>query len=579
MQESIPAWVREKPLPVMPDREETSSTVKSLRRDLRYAATDDELRGVLRDIDHCLQSLEEGETDLRIRSFYLPGDHTIREALFEFGNAKLGVYAELADLLETVARSSKSRKLEPFVDKTYLYDADRLASTYAKNLLAHLLVERELIRKQMKRLQDASLSTTQWGSIKGEVRLLFQSSSRDKRARAYNSFISQLSKSREEMVGHFLELHMLRRMISEKAGYKNFYEYETRRVGQTDSFRSQVRAFRLFVQEHVSPVMIHLFRLKWERLGLEEPEPWDLMYPAEFGLPKLRKQAFPLDKASMDACQLVCEAEVPVLKDMLGRQALYLGVLPTPEDISSPVMSSHPWGTRLFSAYSRQKEQSFLMMESVPQELLAGTLFYEIGTLLFEQSNATKGLYTLPSFNRMLAKKIAGHSLVFLSQKAWNTFYGPMTLYAREYLLSEILLQLPRACALDEMEEFLAKARISDMNVFQHAWREIAGRYHLPGMPGCGPGLLSPGDVWMYAPDLWSAPLSGIADAIALVTVLGTLPLGKHHQHLENCLLRLLNNADGCEPVDRAKDAGYPSPFEEETIRKSVFTLADFLAL
>lgn len=154
-----------------------------------------------------------------------------------------------------------------------------------------------------------------------------------------------------------------------------------------------------------------------------------------------------------------------------------------------------------------------------------------------------------------------------------------MTMYAREYGLTELLMRLPLACALDEMEEFLSKARISDMNVFRHAWREIAKRYRIPGTTEISPGFFPLDDAWLYAPGIWSGPLSGIIDAIALVTVLGVLPLGKQHQDLEHSMLRLLNIREGVEPTERLLEAGYPSPFDEETVRKAVFTIADFLAL
>jgi len=127
------------------------------------------------------------------------------------------------------------------------------------------------------------------------------------------------------------------------------------------------------------------------------------------------------------------------------------------------------------------KNESYLLMDGIPQENAVNLFFYETGCLLFDQSQYSKGEYALPNANSSLSRKIAGHSLSFLSQRTWGNFYGPMTTYAREYVLTELLLRLPLACALDEMEEFLAKARVSDMNVFQHAWREIAKRYRIGG--------------------------------------------------------------------------------------------------
>ena len=580
MLESVPKGVLEKPLPSLPEADDVAKIVKSTRRQFRYAVTDDDLLIVLQGIDDLFGKIESGEDEIRVRSFHLPHDQSIVAHYSEYRKAKLVAYSELADLLATISRSSKGKKLEAFVNSTYLLDADRFASTSSKNLVAHLILEQELVDSQMKRFQDVSLSTRCYGMIGGEVRHHFQSASRDRRARAYNSLISQLNKNKAEMLGQFLELHMLRRKIGERAGYKNFYEFATRRAGQTNTFRSNVHLFRLLIQEYVAPIISHVHQLQWRRLGIEDPEPWDLMYPAEFGVPVLSRQAFPLEKTFIDASRYVCEAQVPAFEKMLDQGTLSTGVLSnTNDDSESSFFANYSSGTRWLRAHDPEKNESYLLMEGIPQEIAANLFFYETGCLLFNQSQCSKGEYALPNANSSLSRKIAGHSLSFLSQRTWGNFYGPMTMYAREYVLTELLLRLPLACALDEMEEFLAKARVSDMNVFQHAWREIAKRYRIGGTSEMVPGFFPLDDAWLYSPSLWSLPLSNITDAIALIAVLGVLPLGKQHQDLEHSTLRLLNVREGVEPTDRALEAGYPSPFNEETVRKAVFAIADFLAL
>jgi hypothetical protein len=580
MKGSVPTWILEKSLPSLPpDRDEAAKIARSARRQFRLAVTDDDLLTVLREVDDLFRTIKSGEDELRIRSFYLPHDQSLNDLSSEYAGAKLLAYSELADLFATITRSSKSKRIEVFVNNTYLNDADRFASTFSKNLAPLLTLERELIEAQMKRFQDVSLSTKYHGMICGEVRLHFQSASRDRRARAYNSLITQLNKSKAELIDQFLELHALRRVIGEKAGYKNFYEYATRRAGLTDTFRSNVHLFRLLIQEFVSPLTSHVHQLQWQRLSIEQPEPWDLMFPADFGVPVMSRQAFPLERTFVDACRYVCEAQAPVFEAMFNSDSLRLNVLPYADDEGDttyyPAYSS---ATRWVRSHDPKNDESYLLMEAVPQEIAADLIFYETGCLLFEQSRPSR-YYSLPNANTSLSQKIAGHSLSFLSHRAWGAFYGPMTMYAREYGLTELLMRLPLACALDEMEEFLSKARISDMNVFRHAWREIAKRYRIPGTTEISPGFFPLDDAWLYAPGIWSGPLSGIIDAIALVTVLGVRPLGKQHQDLEHSMLRLLNIREGVEPTERLLEAGYPSPFDEETVRKAVFTIADFLAL
>jgi hypothetical protein len=175
MLESVPKGVLEKPLPSLPEADDVAKIVKSMRRQFRFAVTDDDLLIVLQGIDDLFQKLESGEDEIRVRSFHLPYDQLLCVHYSEYGKAKLVANAELAELLATIARSSKGKRLEAFVNSSYLIDADRFASTSSKNLVAHLILERELVDSQIKRLRDVSLSTKHYGMIGGEVRLHFQS--------------------------------------------------------------------------------------------------------------------------------------------------------------------------------------------------------------------------------------------------------------------------------------------------------------------------------------------------------------------------------------------------------------------
>ena len=93
------------------------------------------------------------------------------------------------------------------------------------------------------------------------------------------------------------------------------------------------------------------------------------------------------------------------------------------------------------------------------------------------------------------------------------------------------------------------------------------------------PALIPADDLWLWSPLLWNRPLTGIFDALGAVTVLGTLPLGRRHQLLETSFGRLLEPGGARDPWRRLAEAGYPSPLEEETVRKASFALVDYLGL
>jgi hypothetical protein len=428
MLESVPKGVLEKPLPSLPEADDVAKIVKSMRRQFRFAVTDDDLLIVLQGIDDLFQKLESGEDEIRVRSFHLPYDQLLCVHYSEYGKAKLVANAELAELLATIARSSKGKRLEAFVNSSYLIDADRFASTSSKNLVAHLILERELVDSQIKRLRDVSLSTKHYGMIGGEVRLHFQSASRDRRARAYNSLISQLNKEKTEMLGQFLELHMLRRKICEKAGYKSFYEFATRRSGQTSTFRSNVHVFRLLVQEYVAPLVSHVHQLQWRRLGIEDPEPWDLMYPAEFGVPVLSRQAFPLEKTFIDASRYVCKAQVPEFEKMLDQGDLRTSVLSNSNDDSeSSFFAAHSSGTRWLRAHDPGKNESYLLMDGIPQE-------NAVNSIELHQTNIAKMFPQRKFLFAALLQATEGGSRIILKHRFHFRDLMEFDIYARQLL-------------------------------------------------------------------------------------------------------------------------------------------------
>ena len=200
----------------------------------------------------------------------------------------------------------------------------------------------------------------------------------------------------------------------------SFYSLR-RRAGQTNTFRSNVHLFRLLIQEYVAPIISHVHQLQWRRLGIEDPEPWDLMYPAEFGVPVLSRQAFPLEKTFIDASRYVCEAQVPAFEKMLDQGTLSTGVLSnTNDDSESSFFANYSSGTRWLRAHDPEKNESYLLMEGIPQEIAANLFFYETGFL--QSVAAFERRVCAPECNSSLSSKIAGHSLSFLSQRTWGNF-------------------------------------------------------------------------------------------------------------------------------------------------------------
>ena len=66
--------------------------------------------------------------------------------------------------------------------------------------------------------------------------------------------------------------------------------------GLTEEKRIQATAFRQLAQKHLTPLVPAIRASQWKRLGLAEPKPWDVIYPASFGVPTLDLSAYPLEK-------------------------------------------------------------------------------------------------------------------------------------------------------------------------------------------------------------------------------------------------------------------------------------------
>ena len=150
MLESVPKGVLEKPLPSLPEADDVAKIVKSTRRQFRYAVTDDDLLIVLQGIDDLFGKIESGEDEIRVRSFHLPHDQSIVAHYSEYRKA-VGRIPELADLGDdlTIIKRKNSKRSSIVRISSTLTDL----RPHLQNLVAHLILEQELVDSQMKRFK------------------------------------------------------------------------------------------------------------------------------------------------------------------------------------------------------------------------------------------------------------------------------------------------------------------------------------------------------------------------------------------------------------------------------------------
>ena len=547
---------------------------------LRLAAKTGDL-GLL--IDQLAQAYGQIESDcqkLLLASYYDPTDRQARESFKALSDHALVYLTEYASFFTALSDLPRARRGAQALDPDFLAAAKNRGQTYDKALLPLLKEEKGAIETYMQGLDDMFMSKLSPARVKGEARRLLQSMSRDRRKRAYQSLEDRMQSFKGDLEGAFIRLHEVRRALGQEGGFSSFYDYALAREGLTEAMRTRIKDFRQLVQKHLLTLSRPIMTMQWERLGISDPRPWDLLYPANFGLPTLDPQAFPLDETYIKALALIFPDGLALFERMQEEGGLTLGVTGEPglDSVFSPYCTGAGMSGVLAANFS-DLNRSFLVLSQIPQENLGSLLFSETGFLLLDQAGQKATLPFPPSAERDLIHQLARYSMVFLSQRAWHLFYGNKTPYARQYDLSQLALDLPLYCALDEMEEFLCRARVTNLAVFRHAWNEIAKRYGLAGTWPGHPGLVAVEDLWLYSPLLWARPLTGIFQTLAAVSVLASFPLGRRHQALESSFRHLLELGGQGQAMDSMIQAGYPSPFQEETVIKAGFAIMDFLAL
>lgn len=560
--------------------EALSERAKKAVSQLRFTFNEKEIEKLIQEVVDGLLQIDRQCKMVSLRAFYEPGNHEINENYDRLSDYQLLYLSSFSEFFQSVSDSTRGSRVLSSVFPSLPQDFPRLAGAYNPDLLPLLRKERQLVSEFQSRLEEISLSGTRPAVVKGEVRQLLQSLSRDHRMRAYLSLTGRIRAYRNEMEKLFLSLHELRRNIGQKAGFSTYHDFLLAKNGIDEKSRADVHRFRHLVEKHIAPLSDVIRQAQWERIKVYDPAPWDALYLSPSGVPTLAEEAFPLEGTYLKALRYIFSSKVPLFDAMNRKGALSFHVTGSVGQIDRVHnICSHDAMAGINSAFFPEIGQSFLLLSSVPQEWLCRILFSETGSLLYDQSAQKQNSISLSLLDSGLLRQLARYSMVILSQRAWGLFYNQLTRYAKEYDLIEWALDLPLYCALDEMEEFICRARVSNLAVFRHAWSEIATRYRLEGTSPDKPGLIPVDDLWLFSPLWWTQPLSGIEQALAQVMVLGSLPYGRYHQRLEECFTRLLLEDEPKTPFALIEDAGYPSPFAEETVQKAAFSIVDFLGL
>ncbi len=204
--------------------------------------------------------------------------------------------------------------------------------------------------------------------------------------------------------------------------------------------------------------------------------------------------------------------------------------------------------------------------------------FFLIGEALSDLSGMVnmKGITTYEQSG--LIRKVSGYALQFLSRRQMHLFAGEDAELFNDLTLSNELMKIPQALAVDTFESTIYEQNTMDKIDLSALWKQIEKNYHLD-FRYLADGFFSEGHCWQLNRDLYLNPFSSLEQAMALIVVLAEQPHKDRHNVLEQKLNALLTSNTDLPFLKRLTTSGFASPFELNTVRKAAFAACDVLRL
>lgn len=526
----------------------------------------------------------DGEQKRLLRASILRSDPDILTPKLQQAVAvSLHLQGELSDLFSRYIDPKRKSELLELGGEAYQAEAERLAICYQPHLLKLLEQEDAIVQEQLHCFSKLGLGTRGFATPMGKLRYDLQNPSRDYRRRSFHSYREALEQERQHTHERFLDLHKIRRELAEKAGFRTFEEYQIRRSGVSDMLHDAIPTYQKLLRQHFLPLANAIRSQHAMRLDISRLRPWDYYFLSPYGTPELKLDSYPLSECFIACLEEIIEKQVEYFVDMKAAGDLLLkpAASANKNDRVEGELKSSDYTDDSFTMhlFMPDSQNTMLVLQNVPQELIVDRLFNMTGKVLLDLSEILRNPLYLPRLPAHYERDLASSSLALLSYRSWEKFYGSMADYAREWLLTQNALELPILSAMDQMERDLARSTETNMSIFTEHWQTIMSNYSVGDSSAQLFSFVPVEEAYLYLPELWAKPLTSVYRGLSFVQSLASFPFRRYNHTLEENLVRFLNLENRKNPLTRAMAAGYLSPFTNETLRKATFIVADKLGL
>lgn len=420
----------------------------------------------------------------------------------EFFDENLPMLGEISNIYLNKLLSSKNRKLlEKEFGSLLFVQAEVMRKTFKPEIILDLQEENKLQTKYSKLTAGAEINFE--GNIYNlsQMSPFTQDKDRDRRKKASLAVSKFFKDNQDEIDEIYDQMIKVRTTIAHKLGYKNFVQLAYDRLGRTDYTEKEVANYRKQIMEYVVPVVTELTNKKAKRLGIENPQSYDLALSFTSGNPTPKgDRAWQVDKAKKMYSEMSNETK-EFFNFMLDNDLLELD--------SKPGKSGGGYCT-----YIPKYEAPFIFANFNGTSHDVDVLTHEAGHAF--QVYQSRGLISEYRWPTMEAAEIHSMSMEFLAWPWIDMFFKEDTEKYKYDHLSGAVNFLPYGALVDHFQHEVYNNPNLSKEERRKVWRSLEKEY-LPFKKYDEDDFLQNGGFWFRQSHIFTGPFYYIDYTLAQV--------------------------------------------------------------
>ncbi|WP_026392081.1 M3 family oligoendopeptidase [Haploplasma modicum] len=420
----------------------------------------------------------------------------------EFFDENLPMLGEISNIYLNKLLSSKNRKLlEKEFGSLLFVQAEVMRKTFKPEIILDLQEENKLQTKYSKLTAGAEINFE--GNIYNlsQMSPFTQDKDRDRRKKASLAVSKFFKDNQDEIDEIYDQMIKVRTTIAHKLGYKNFVQLAYDRLGRTDYTEKEVANYRKQIMEYVVPVVTELTNKKAKRLGIENPQSYDLALSFTSGNPTPKgDRAWQVDKAQKMYSEMSNETK-EFFNFMLDNDLLELD--------SKPGKSGGGYCT-----YIPKYEAPFIFANFNGTSHDVDVLTHEAGHAF--QVYQSRGLISEYRWPTMEAAEIHSMSMEFLAWPWIDMFFKEDTEKYKYDHLSGAVNFLPYGALVDHFQHEVYNNPNLSKEERRKVWRSLEKEY-LPFKKYDEDDFLQNGGFWFRQSHIFTGPFYYIDYTLAQV--------------------------------------------------------------